>query len=392
MKPVSLKINGEQVAAVIEPRTHLADFLREHCRLTGTHVSCEHGVCGACTVMVDGAPVRACITLVVACDGSDVRTIEGFDDDDLMERLRNAFTREHALQCGFCTPGMLITARDIVQRLGRIDETRLRVELSGNLCRCTGYAGIVNAVSAVMKDLPEGFARVAGATLERPALAPAVAATAPAKVPATAMPKSAPPLPAPPGPAPSPSTRGATVVTDSFSLSLPPEKTWALLQDIPLVASCLPGADLIDYQGGDHVRGRVAVKLGPINAAFEGEADLVREPAERTAVVRGGGRDRGSGSRATGALTYTVSPEPGGGSRVDVTIEFALTGALAQFGRSGLVKAFVERLIAAFAENLAGHVQGKPTAQGAKLDLGRTVWGIIATWIRALVRRVFRRQ
>ncbi len=389
MMPISLTVNGEQVTALVEPRTHLADFLREHCRLTGTHVSCEHGVCGACTVMLDGAPVRACITFAVACDGSDVRTIEGFDDDAAMERLRRAFTREHALQCGFCTPGMLITARDIIQRRGRIDEHRLRIELSGNLCRCTGYSGIVNAVSAVMQDLPEGFAQL---TSDRPALAPTIALAAPANAGARHSPKAEPPSPAPSNPVSLPSSRGATLVTDSFSLPLPAERMWALLQDLPLVASCLPGAKLVDYQGGDHVCGRVAVKLGPINASFEGEADLVRDPAARRAVVRGGGRDRGSGSRATGALTYIVLPEPGGGSRVDVTIEFALTGALAQFGRSGLVKAFIERLIAAFAANLAAHVQGKPATQGAKLDVGRTAWSIFVAWIGSLVRSLFRRK
>lgn len=385
MKPISLTVNGEHVTALVEPRTHLADFLREHCRLTGAHVSCEHGVCGACTVNVDGAPVRACITFAVACDGSDIRTIEGFDDDALMERLRNAFTREHALQCGFCTPGMLIASRDIIQRLGHIDERRLRVELSGNLCRCTGYSGIVNAVSAVMKDLP-------AASVASPQPAAGMASAAPAgslQGAAFEPPSPAPPLPAP---APAAASRGATVVGGGFRLRAPPDQAWALLQDLPLVASCLPGAELVDYQGGDHVRGRVAVKLGPINASFEGEADLMRDPVARRAVVRGGGRDRGSGSRAAGALTYVVVPEPDGGSRVDVTIEFALTGALAQFGRSSLVKAFVERLIAAFAANLAAHAQGRPAASSAKLDVGRAAWSILGAWIRALARGLFRRK
>ena len=152
MKRVALTVNGKRVEAEVEPRESLADFLREHKRLTGTNLGCEHGVCGACTLEIDGAPARSCITLAVACEGASVRTIEGFDDDPVMEKLRQAFTAEHALQCGYCTPGMLVTARDIVTRLPDCDEARIRLELSGNLCRCTGYVGIVNAIQAVLKN------------------------------------------------------------------------------------------------------------------------------------------------------------------------------------------------------------------------------------------------
>jgi len=152
MKRVALTVNGRRVQAEVEPRESLADFLRERERLTGTNLGCEHGVCGACTLEIDGAPARSCITLAVACEGASVRTIEGFDDDPVMEKLRQAFTAEHALQCGYCTPGMLVTARDIVTRLPGCDEARIRLELSGNLCRCTGYVGIVNAIQAVLKN------------------------------------------------------------------------------------------------------------------------------------------------------------------------------------------------------------------------------------------------
>ena len=145
-----MNVNGRPVEAELEPRTSLADFLRERERLTGTNLGCEHGVCGACTVEIDGAPARSCISLAVACSGAVVRTIEGFDDDPLMEQLRAAFTAEHALQCGYCTPGMLMTARDIVLRLPDADESRIRLELSGNLCRCTGYRGIVAAIRRVL--------------------------------------------------------------------------------------------------------------------------------------------------------------------------------------------------------------------------------------------------
>ncbi|MBO4122417.1 (2Fe-2S)-binding protein [Cupriavidus gilardii] len=148
--PVELRVNGERVSAAVEPRTHLADFLREQLNLTGTNLGCEQGVCGACTLHVDGVPMRSCTVLAVGCAGAEVRTIEDFDADPVMAQLRDAFSAEHALQCGYCTPGMLATARDIVLRLPDADDARIRLELSGNLCRCTGYVGLVRAIRSVL--------------------------------------------------------------------------------------------------------------------------------------------------------------------------------------------------------------------------------------------------
>ena len=150
MKTVSLNVNGKAISKTAEERMHLADFLRNVQGLTGTHLGCEQGACGACTVMVDELPVRACITLAVACDGKHVQTIEGLERDPLMIALRDAFSNEHALQCGYCTPGMLMTARDIVLRCPDADDAAVRRELGGNLCRCTGYVGIVRAVRSVL--------------------------------------------------------------------------------------------------------------------------------------------------------------------------------------------------------------------------------------------------
>ena len=152
MSFITLNVNGRELRAEADGRCSLADHLREQHGLTGTHLGCEHGVCGACTLEIDGAPARSCITFASACEGRQVRTIEGFDDDELMARLREAFSAEHALQCGYCTPGMLITAHDIVRRLPDADESRIRLELSGNLCRCTGYRGIVRAIQHVLAE------------------------------------------------------------------------------------------------------------------------------------------------------------------------------------------------------------------------------------------------
>ena len=146
MKNVNFTVNGQSIEAAVEPRTHLADFLREHAGLTGTHLGCEHGVCGACTVELDGAPARSCIQFAVRCEGAQVRTIEGFDDDAVMQQLRTAFNAEHALQCGFCTPGMILRAHRLLKENPSPTEAEIRVGISGNICRCTGYQNIVKAI------------------------------------------------------------------------------------------------------------------------------------------------------------------------------------------------------------------------------------------------------
>jgi aerobic carbon-monoxide dehydrogenase small subunit len=146
MTSIQLQINGAAVVEDVPPRLSLADYLRERRNLTGTHLGCEHGVCGACTILVDGEPVRSCLTLAVACDGREVRSIEGFSDDPVMAALRDAFHRRHALQCGFCTPAMLIVARDLIQRGLAGSESEIRQGLAGNVCRCTGYTNIVAAI------------------------------------------------------------------------------------------------------------------------------------------------------------------------------------------------------------------------------------------------------
>ena len=141
-----LTVNGRPVEASVEPRCSLADFLREHLGLTGTHVGCEHGVCGACTVIVDGAAVRACLMLTVQAEGSSIVTVEGLSTGDALSPLQTAFRKHHALQCGFCTPGMLMTAHALLTEEPEADADRIRSALSGNLCRCTGYLPIIEAV------------------------------------------------------------------------------------------------------------------------------------------------------------------------------------------------------------------------------------------------------
>ncbi|HET6839734.1 MAG TPA: (2Fe-2S)-binding protein [Bradyrhizobium sp.] len=146
--PISLEVNGERVDAQVLPRVHLADFLREHLQMTGTHVGCEHGVCGACTVRVNGEIVRSCLMLAVQTHGAVVETIEGLSDSGEIADLQAAFRDRNALQCGFCTPGMLFAAQDWLKQCAAPDRERIREHLSGNYCRCTGYQAIVDAVEA----------------------------------------------------------------------------------------------------------------------------------------------------------------------------------------------------------------------------------------------------
>jgi aerobic carbon-monoxide dehydrogenase small subunit len=143
---ISLNVNGEHVEANVLPRLNLADFLREHLKLTGTHVGCEHGVCGACTVRVNGDIVRSCLLLAVQAHNATVETIEGVSDSGEIADLQSAFRERNALQCGFCTPGMLMAAQDLLKQSPSPDREQIREHLSGNYCRCTGYQAIVDAI------------------------------------------------------------------------------------------------------------------------------------------------------------------------------------------------------------------------------------------------------
>ena len=155
---ISLTVNGESVATEIEPRMHLADFLRDRLGLTGTHLGCEHGVCGACTVRLDGEIVRSCLVLAVQANGRAVETIEGLSDSGEIADLQAAFRDRNALQCGYCTPAMLITAQDLLKREPAPSRETIRDHLSGNYCRCTGYHAIVDAVEATVRARAGGKA------------------------------------------------------------------------------------------------------------------------------------------------------------------------------------------------------------------------------------------
>ena len=150
---VRLEANGETFDVTVEPRKTLADALREDCGLTGTHLGCEHGVCGACTVLLDGEPVRSCLLFAVQCSGREIRTVEGLADGDRLHPLQQAFWDHHGLQCGFCTPGFLMLAAAVLEQTPNIGDDELREALSSNLCRCTGYQNIIAAVQAARDQI-----------------------------------------------------------------------------------------------------------------------------------------------------------------------------------------------------------------------------------------------
>jgi aerobic carbon-monoxide dehydrogenase small subunit len=150
---ITLTINGQVHTVAVEPRRTLVDAIRDDCRQTGTHIGCEHGICGACTVIVDGEPVRSCLMFAVQADGKQIRTVEGLAKGDEMHPLQRAFMEHHALQCGFCTPGFLMLAAAVLEREPKISDEDLLDVLASNLCRCTGYQNIIKAVRAAAKEM-----------------------------------------------------------------------------------------------------------------------------------------------------------------------------------------------------------------------------------------------
>lgn len=356
MTPLSLIVNGCLIHGMVDPRTQLADFLREHLHLTGTHLACEQGVCGACTVLIDGKPQRSCISYALDCDGSSITTIEGFDADPVMTELRAAFSRHHGLQCGFCTPGMLVTARDIVLRLGDAPESRIRDELSGNLCRCTGYVGIVAAIRAVCNGR-----------------APAPSAPVIVSTTAVLTPTSA--APAPPLAAPLAAPAGGPSLTERITLSASPDMVWAALADLRAVASCLPGAE-IETIDGTAITGRLRIALGPITASFAGEGTVTRDDASHTGRLTGRGRDRGSSSAVTGEATYALRAAPAG-TDLEVSLSWRLTGPLAQFARAELVQTLARQVLRSFSANLEALIAGRAPPPARPLSFFALLWSLI---------------
>ncbi len=382
---IRLNVNGVPIQAQVDARTSLSDLLRDQLQLTGTHVSCEQGVCGACTLLLDGRPVRGCIIFACACDGAMVQTIEGFDDDPTMHKLREAFSREHALQCGFCTPGMLITARDIVQRHPGLDETRLRHELAGNLCRCTGYAGIVNAVSSVANADPACADRAASSQPSTSQAEFVAFEARQANDTGQAGARPARPARVGSGPKAANAARATTQITESLTIrGCDAVRLWTLLADVSAAASCLPGASVERFDGHD-LAGTVRIAFGPISAKFSGVGTVERDEASRTTVIRGRGRDPLSKTEAQATIEYCVAAADDDPAAAQLTIgmDYIVQGPLAQFSRSELVRSLVAQIVSEFGRNLESLSACEKVRAQTSAGLG--VFGLLWRWLKSRI-------
>jgi len=368
---VTMTVNGREVALDVVPRTHLADALREELGLTGTHLGCEQGVCGACTIMIDGVPQRSCLTLAASCDGASVTTIEGFDDDAVMASLRQSFSAHHGLQCGYCTPGMLMTAHDIVTRLPGADEAKIRQELAGNLCRCTGYVGIVRAIEAALAaypaDHPMGKEPSADETpLQAQPIAPIARKTG--------LTESERPV--------SVGKEQVDQNTHQLDLDLSPPALWALLTNLETVATCIPGAELSAIERGDdpdgphRLYGHLAVSLGPIKARFAGDGEIKFDRTTHRGWLSGEGEDKGSRSRARGTVDFGIEPR-GEGSRLTLTMVYDVTGPLAQFSRGALVDDLVQTLLQVFGRTIANAAETGAIDARSNLEAASLLYAVI---------------
>jgi aerobic carbon-monoxide dehydrogenase small subunit len=390
MMQITLNLNGRQVTDTVQPRMHLADFLREKLHLTGTHLRCEQGACGACTLLIDGQPARSCITYAAMCNGASVRTIEGLEDDATTAALRTAFSQEHGLQCGFCTPGMLITARDIVQRIPDATAERVRLELSGNLCRCTGYVNIVKAIVRVLEERREqsgdpvyevgpvgpvgARASSTGSTVSMPT--------------ALGMTSRAPDNALDAGPLGLGGRKPNIEIQKIFSISRPADDVWAFFGDPEGVITCLPGASIIRQRSADDFDGAMAVKLGPITANFAGRARITHDDSSRSGVIIGSGNDKGGGSRAAGEVEYAVRDVGSDQATVELKIQALLAGPLAQFGRVGIVDDLVAKMTERFAANLEARLSGvAPAGDQKTLEVGSLFWGLLVGRLKRLFSR-----
>ncbi|GLZ47927.1 carbon monoxide dehydrogenase [Actinomycetospora sp. NBRC 106375] len=341
---VSLTVNGRAVTVAVSPRTTLSDVLRDRLGLTGTHVGCEHGVCGMCTVLLDGEAVRACLLFAVQCEGAALTTVEGLGAVDDQHPLQQAFAHHHALQCGFCTPGMLMSSYDLLAG-GTYDEATLPEDMSGVLCRCTGYRGILAAVADVARTHPDGVPP------PRAAVPPALVGRVSGAPPQTSGVRDATRSPEIPAEITVPSGPPTVTVDVRRGLASPVDDVWAVLADVSRLVACLPGAEMTEDLGDDRYRGRAVVALGPVSLRFEGLAQVEeRDAASRRMRVLAQGADRG-GSSTQAVIRLAADPSPDGGTTLWADADVHLSGRVAQFGRA-LAGDVSRRMFEQFAANV----------------------------------------
>lgn len=327
---VNLTVNGSSTTLSLPARVTLSDALRDHLGLTGTHVGCEHGICGMCTVLVDGQAARACLLFAVQLDGAEITTVEGLGRPDDLHPLQESFGKHHGLQCGFCTPGFLMSSYDLLTHQPDVERDDLPTELSGVLCRCTGYRNIVDAVDEVANAHRDGIP-VPGNCSARTLVgrSPAVAAGSKGVDLAESGPgaesRSHPDHIAIPAGEP-------TITIDVTSnLESGPEEVARVFGDVRLLARCLPGAELTDELRDNWYRGRARIALGPVRLSFDGLAHILEQRADRL-VMQAQGQDAGGGG-ARAQIVMSAQPSASG-TELHAEAKVFLTGRIAGFGRS----------------------------------------------------------
>ncbi|MGC7101362.1 xanthine dehydrogenase family Fe-S subunit [Amycolatopsis lurida] len=326
---VSFTVNGTPVTLSLPARVTLSDALRDHLGLTGTHVGCEHGVCGMCTVLVDGQAARACLLFAVQLDGADIVTVEGLGKPDALHPLQESFGRNHALQCGFCTPGFLMSSYDLLTDKPGVRAEELPEQLSGVICRCTGYRNIVTAVRETQERFPEGVpapgncgaralaGRATGqAGGARSSEDEGTADEAPQAV-EIVLPAGEP-------------TIAVRITTE---IAVAGERVWDVFDDIHLLARCLPGAELTGELGDDQYAGRARISVGPVKLTFKGVAQLLEHHrgARYLRVLAQGQDSSGAQTQADIELRTEAAGE---GTVLHADAKVYLTGRIAQFGRA----------------------------------------------------------
>lgn len=384
---ISLQVNGEWISIEAEPRTMLADLLRDHLRLTGTHLGCEQGVCGACTILINGKPMRSCLSYVSHCDGSSVDTIESFNNDPLMSELRDAFSQQHGLQCGFCTSGMLIMARDMVQRIRPLDQQRIRLELGGNLCRCTGYMGIVEAirhvssryhpqdVEVLVNDAKQSKKHQARSftqfTIASEYICNGTVNTSGSEVDGTHD-----------------EFEGWTTVVRSFELVHSRDKVWELFKDLHAVSKCIPGLTMTDVSG-EKFSCNMQIKFGPISANFTGGGQYENGPGDFESHLEGAGGDQSGQTSTRAVVTYRISEGiTAERATIQVILRYQLDGPLAQFNRQDLTESFIEILLQNFMSNANLLLSGKELQNTDSLSTFSLLKDFMRLQWNKLVKRV----
>jgi carbon-monoxide dehydrogenase small subunit len=381
--PTSLTVNGTEVRLDVEPRLTLADALRQRLHLTGTHLGCEHGVCGACTVLVNGSAVRSCLIFVVQADGADVVTVEGLGRPNDLHPLQRAFSERHGLQCGFCTPGFLMSAYELLRDRPEVAASgEAARDLSGVLCRCTGYRGIVEAVRSVARDYPEGVPEPKN--LGRPlipsseGLVPAASA-APLESATVAVEAELRP----------PEGEATAEIDVRRDLEAPVGEVWAYVLDIPRLSRCLPGAELIEETGRDIYRGHASVHVGPMEFKFDGAARLysVDEDTHKLRIVAAGMDVGGAKARVDLELSAQAN-----GQRTTLTsnARLFLTGRAAQFGRF-ILQDVAANLFEDFCSCLERSIKGEEAVASARLRGTRLLRRALSSSLRRWWTRVARR-